>query len=248
MTKPPRPVSAAAGGERTSRGSSPPRKLIQRQARALGDPTRYDIFRYVADASAPVRVATLVEQFGLNYNAVRQHLAKLTEAGLLTEERGAPTTGRPPLQYRVTPAAMGAWGAPGPYELLAVLLLDVAKGTHTPVEAGAVAGRRAVSRYEPGSEGLDILEAEMASRGFEPRREMRGKFVELVLDRCPFEAAACADPDIVCEVHRGIAEGILEAMGSDYRVRRLIAYPPKRAGCRLQMEQLARNPARPEAR
>lgn len=219
--------------------------LVQRQARALGDPTRYDIFRYLADASSPVRVAALVEHFRLNHNAIRQHLAKLTEARLLIEELGTPaTTGRPPLQYRVAPAAMGAWGAPGPYELLAVLLLDVAKGTHTPLEAGAEAGRRLVPKYQPGADAVDVLEAEMGSRGFEPRRETRATLVEIVLERCPFQAAASADPDIVCDVHRGLAEGMLEAMQSDLRVRKLVARPPNRAGCRLQMEQLRPRPRR----
>lgn len=68
----------------------------------------------MAESPAPVRVAALAEYLGFNHNAVRQHLAKLTDAGLLTEERASPTTtGRPPLQYRVTPTAMGSWGGSG---------------------------------------------------------------------------------------------------------------------------------------
>lgn len=213
------------------------RQLIQRQARALGDPTRYEIFRHVAEASEPVRVSALVAHFGFNHNAIRQHLAKLTDAGLLTEELGTPTTtGRPPLQYRIAPGAMGSWGAPGPYELLAVLLLDVANGTQTPVDTGKEAGHRVAAEFDAGTDPLDVLETEMARRGFEPRREVRGRRVELVLERCPFVAAASADPEIVCAIHRGLAEGILDGMESDKRVRTLIAYDPRRAGCRLQLE------------
>ena len=167
MTTPPRGNPAPARPQL--------RELVQRQARALGDPTRYDIFRYVARAPAPVRVAALAEHFGFNHNAIRQHLAKLTDAGLLVEEFGTPaTTGRPPLQYRVAPRAIGSWGDPGPYELLAVLLLDVASGTHTPVEAGIDAGRRVAIAVAPGSDPLDVLEAEMARRGFAPRRHPAG--------------------------------------------------------------------------
>lgn len=222
---------------RPTSGQPQMRELIQRQARALGDPTRYEIFRHVAEASEPVRVATLAAHFGFNHNAIRQHLAKLTDAGLLTEEFAAPTTtGRPPLQYRIAPGAMGSWGAPGPYELLAVLLLDVANRTQTPVEAGKKAGHRVVAASEPGADPLDVLEGEMARRGFEPRREVRGPLVELVLERCPFVAAASADPEIVCAIHRGLAEGILDSMESDKRVRALVAYDPRRAGCRLQVE------------
>jgi predicted ArsR family transcriptional regulator len=214
------------------------RDVLQRQARALGDPTRYKMFRYVAEAAEPVRVATLTEYFGFNHNVIRQHLAKLTDAGLLTEELAAPaTTGRPPLQYRVAPAAMGSWGAPGPYELLAVLLLEVAGGTLTPAEAGADAGRRLAPEYPRGADGIDVLETEMARRGFEPRRERHGALIELVLDRCPFEAAALANPDIVCAVHRGLAEGILEGTHAGATVRDLVVHNPSRAGCRLQLEE-----------
>jgi DNA-binding transcriptional ArsR family regulator len=43
----------------------------QAEARALGDPTRYRIFRYIADARRPVGVAELTDLLGLNHNAVR---------------------------------------------------------------------------------------------------------------------------------------------------------------------------------
>jgi predicted ArsR family transcriptional regulator len=214
------------------------RELVQRQARALGDPTRYDIFRFIAAASGPVRIATLAEYLGFNHNAVRQHLAKLTEAGLVTEERSsAITTGRPPLEFRLAPGAMGSWGAPGPYELLALLLLDIARGARTPADAGADAGRALAAMSVQGADALDILETEMARRGFEPRRETNGPVTELVLERCPFLAAASASPEVVCEIHRGLAAGILEGMHADRQVRDLIVRPPAQAGCRLQLER-----------
>lgn len=225
-------------------GRPPSRELVQRQARALGDPTRYDIFRFVAASRAPVRVATLAQYLGFNHNAVRQHLAKLTEAGLLTEERASPTTtGRPPLEYRVAPTAMGSWGAPGPYELLSLMLLDIADGVHSPAEAGAGAGRALAESCAEGADPLDILETEMARRGFEPRRETRGAVTELVLERCPFLAAASARPDLVCEIHRGLAAGILDGMQADQQVRDLIVHPPAEAGCRLQFERRPPAPA-----
>jgi predicted ArsR family transcriptional regulator len=218
-------------------GRPAPRELVQRQARALGDPTRYDIFRFVAEAQGPVRVATLAQYLGFNHNAVRQHLAKLTEAGLLTEERASPTTtGRPPLEYRVAPTAMGSWGAPGPYELLALMLLEIAEGDRTPREAGGDAGRALGATCADGVDPLDAVETEMARRGFEPRREVRGAATELVLQRCPFLAAASAHPEVVCEIHRGLAAGILDGMSATVQVSDLIVRPPAEAGCRLRFE------------
>jgi predicted ArsR family transcriptional regulator len=219
-------------------GRSP--ELVQRQARALGDPTRYDIFRFVAAAEGPVRVATLATYLGFNHNAVRQHLAKLTHAGLLTEERASPTTtGRPPLEYRMAPTAMGSWGAPGPYEHLALMLLGMAEGDRTPLEAGTDAGRALAGRSTGGADPLDTLEAEMARRGFEPRRETRGPVTELVLERCPFLAAATAHPEVVCQIHRGLAAGILDGMHAEVQLGDLIVHPPAEGGCRLQLQPRA---------
>jgi predicted ArsR family transcriptional regulator len=81
-----------------------PHRILQRQARALGDPTRYRIFRFVAAASGPVSVAAITAHVELHHNGIRQHLAKLCDAGLLIEELGVRTgRGRPALQYRLAP-------------------------------------------------------------------------------------------------------------------------------------------------
>ncbi len=115
----------------------------QSEARALGDPTRYRIFRYIADAHRPVGVAELTDLLRLNENAVRQHLAVLTDAALVGEEherRNRP--GRPRLLYRVNPAICGSWGTEGPYELLATLLSEVVRTETSPREVGHRVGRR----------------------------------------------------------------------------------------------------------
>jgi DNA-binding transcriptional ArsR family regulator len=52
---------------------------LQQQAKALSDPTRHGIFRYIVDAGDDVHVAELTEHFGFNHNAIRQHLAKLAD-------------------------------------------------------------------------------------------------------------------------------------------------------------------------
>ena len=83
--------------------------------RALGDPTRFAVFARVRDAKEPVTVAELTEHFGLNHNAIRQHLAKLVEAGLVAGTRLPSTgSGRPPTGYRPTPGAVERFGGPAP--------------------------------------------------------------------------------------------------------------------------------------
>src|SRR5665811_286411 len=114
---------------------------VQLEARALGDPTRYRLFRFIVDAGRPVGVAELTEHVGLNHNAVRQHLAVLKRADFIAEEvekRGV--AGRPRLLYRLHPEAAGKWSTPGPYTWLAGLLSRALKNNLSPFEVGRQAG------------------------------------------------------------------------------------------------------------
>lgn len=209
--------------------------VVQEQARALGDPTRHDLFRYIGLAAGPVGVAELTEHAGLHHTAVRQHLAKLVAAGLLIEEvEHRASRGRPRLRYSVHPHAAGRWDAGGPYERLAVLLSEVLRTGDSPIDVGRRAGREQQAR-RPGT-GIEAVAAEMARMGFEPsppRRRGAGR-VELALDCCPFEAAALANARAVCDLHLGIAQGVAEVAGG-VEVEDLVVRDPRRAGCRLRL-------------
>ena len=193
------------------------RNRLQRQARALGSPTRFALFEYVASQHGPVQVAALVERFGLNHNAIRQHLAKLCEAGLFVEEF-APRTGpgRPALEYRLAPDVSGTWGLSSPYEQLAVLLLEMAAEGLSPREVGRRAGRRAAANPDgQKAHTLERLMAEMRRTGVEPKPRRGPAGLELVFDPLPPEPGSTRQREIVCEIHRGLAEGFLEALGSE---------------------------------
>lgn len=211
----------------------------QREARALGDPTRHRLFRYVAEASEPVGVAELTDFVQLNHNAVRQHLAVLKEAGLVVEEveqRSRP--GRPRLLYRLAPEAAGRWGTPGAYAWLASLLSDAVRRRLEPRQVGRQDGHRRGAELAGSGDRLDLLEDELERRGFRPTRTERGRKVEFVLGRCPFADVAGPDPDTVCQLHLGLAEGLAEGLGG-MEVEDLIAKDPRRAGCRLIVRRQA---------
>lgn len=213
--------------------SSPPdRPTLQQEARALGDPTRHAIFRYVAGSPAPVDVAELTGLFGLNHNAIRQHLAKLVQAGLVTESTARDGgRGRPRLIYQVAPGVESRWGAVGPYERLALLLTEVIRTGSAPVEVGRRAGRRLQAAPVAGDEVAQVASA-MARQGFEPEVR-RGRRTEVVLHACPFVSAAVTDPETVCALHRGIAEGLVD--GTSLEVVDLVRKDPRRAGCRVTL-------------
>jgi predicted ArsR family transcriptional regulator len=213
--------------------STAPSSTLQQQARALGDPTRHAVFRYLADAGRPVGVAELTEHFALNHNAIRQHLAKLVAAGLVVEAKApANGPGRPPLLFSVDAAAEGRWGTTGPYERLSTLLLEVIASGLSPVEVG----RQAADRFRVPSPSGDLVAdvtAAMARQGFEPQVRAVPGGAEIVLGNCPFESAARTNRETVCSLHLGIAEGLVD--DSEMTVEELIAKDPRRAGCRLRL-------------
>jgi predicted ArsR family transcriptional regulator len=209
---------------------------LQVQARALGDPTRYRIFRYLADAEAAVDVAELTSRFRLNHNAIRQHLAKLVEAGLVTEAKGPSSgRGRPRLLYAVHPSAESRWGVAGPYERLTVLLAEMLRTGDTAVEVGRRAGLRQRLGTSDVGDPVALVSSAMHQHGFDPDVRRRGDRVELILRSCPFETAALVDPDTVCAIHLGIATGVADLTDGRVVVDELIPRDPRRANCRLTL-------------
>jgi predicted ArsR family transcriptional regulator len=217
---------------------------IQDQARALGDPTRYRLFRYVVDSDHPVGVAELTAYVQLNHNAVRQHLAVLCDATLLTEEvERRDTPGRPRLLYRLHPEAAGTWETPGAYAWLAGLLGDALEQHVSPREVGHQEGLKRSRDFAGTGDSADAIEQELVRSGFRPVRSERGRQVDFVLGRCPFEEVATGNPATVCQLHLGFAKGLAEGLGG-VTVDRLTAKDPRRAGCRLVIK---RNPVTTKA-
>lgn len=207
---------------------------LQVQARALGDPTRHEIFQYLVDADGPVDVAELTAHFGFNHNAIRQHLAKLVDAGLVAESAAPPVgRGRPRLVYVVDPSTESRWGVTGPYERLSMMLTEVVRSGDTPVEVGRRAGLRQRLGDQLRTEPVASFVEQMARQGFDPAVRQRGDAVDVTLKTCPFTSAVLTDPDTVCELHLGLAQGLAEAVGGIV-VDELAPKDPRRAHCRLR--------------
>ncbi len=208
---------------------------LQQQARALGDPTRHEVFRYVAESDHEVDVAELTEQFRLNHNAIRQHLAKLVAADLLVEQLGPATgRGRPRLRYTAHPNVDSRWGIGGPYERLSLLLAESVRTGEPPAAVGRRAGFAAASAPTPGADDrIGRFVRDMARQGFDPTARRDGDAIDITLRTCPFASTAAADPRTVCELHVGIAHGLADAIGGIV-VDELVAVDPYRGHCRLR--------------
>lgn len=233
-------VSTSSGSDRAGLGvrraeSNHVMSTLQQQAKALGDPTRHAIFRYVVDAGDVVDVKELTNEFGFNHNAIRQHLAKLVGADLLVESQ-APATGRgrPKLLYRVSPAAESRWGVTGPYERLSWLLTEIVRSGDAPVDVGRRTVKRArLGATRPDLDPIEALVGEMERNGFEPTVRRGGEQVDVVLQTCPFSSAAQIDPETVCNIHLGMAYGVAEVVDG-LVIDELVPHDPRRANCRLR--------------
>jgi predicted ArsR family transcriptional regulator len=216
---------------------------LQLEARALGDATRYRLFRYIVEAAGPVGIGELTAHVRLNHNAVRQHLAVLKEAGLVTEEteqRERP--GRPRLLYRQHPEVAERWDVPGSYAWLAGLLSAAIRRGQEPRQAGRQDGHRRAAEISGPGDLADLMEQELTRRGFRPARAEQARQLEFTLGRCPFAEVAAADPGTVCQLHLGLAEGLTEGLGQ-LQVEALTPRDPFEGGCRLTVRRTAVGPA-----
>lgn len=200
-----------------------------RRAKALSAPTRAEIMTLLRNAASPLTAAALAEAIGIHHTAVRQHLAMLAEAGLVlsqalpVEGRGRPRTG-------YTAAADGA-----PYRELAGMLADAVRTGRSARDAGREAGLL----VEPSADGpIATLHDEAQRLGFEPRERRRGDVQEIVLGACPFADLATTQPETVCELHVGLAEGIAERAGG-LAVDGIRLADPHRGGCRIVVRRTA---------
>jgi len=187
--------------------------------KALGDDTRYAIYLELARAAAPRSTAEVADALGLHPNTVRPHLERMREVGLLevaVDSRG--TVGRPQHLYELAGGAPSLGLEPPAYPTLAGLLANVAAACAPAADEVAGVGRhhgRHAGRARAGrGDCVDAVMAEMADMGFDPVGERAGAVTTVAFTRCPFRALAEAFPELVCELHRGVLEGMAEAGGA----------------------------------
>ncbi|HET9728876.1 MAG TPA: helix-turn-helix domain-containing protein [Acidimicrobiia bacterium] len=185
--------------------------------KALGDETRFSMYQELAGATSPLTATELADRLRLHANTVRLHLERLRDAGLVEVEavhRG--TVGRPQHVYTLAPGAPGLGFDPPSYTLLAGLLATLAERVGADADDAATAGRawgveagkRARSRS-----CVKALRSEMERLGFDPAVEASGSLTDIAFLHCPFRELAEAYPELVCNLHRGICEGVVSAVG-----------------------------------
>lgn len=184
----------------------------------------------------------LAERLDLHPNTIRWHLGLLADAGLVeaTPQRRH-GRGRPSIVHRLT----GEGNARGrdEYRLLATMLTDVVaadgNGEARAYEAGVRWGRH-LRQAEPDASLAQLLDRE----GF--AAEQQGDQIEM--RRCPFYALAEGSPQVICTLHHGIIDGVLDEAGSGQTVERLDPFVEPGLCIALLSRRSTTEPAAPPAR
>jgi ArsR family transcriptional regulator len=87
MTSRARPDECCIPIRAHARLSEQKRDRLVTALRALGDPTRLEIFRLIAAQAGPMCVCDVVDGFNLSQPTISHHLKALREAGLVTVSR-----------------------------------------------------------------------------------------------------------------------------------------------------------------
>ncbi|GAA3768065.1 helix-turn-helix domain-containing protein [Microbacterium kribbense] len=169
------------------------------------------VLQMIEAQAAPISAAALTHATGLHENTVRGHLEQLLADGYIVREREESSgRGRPAWLWRAV-----AQDPESPYAALAGVLAEtLARTGADPArqarEAGRSWGRELAARRTRTAAGPReaVIDA-MREQGFAP--EDTGD--DVLLRRCPLMEAASRHPTIICAVHQGIIDGVLQAQG-----------------------------------
>ncbi|MGI8920180.1 MAG: helix-turn-helix transcriptional regulator [Solirubrobacteraceae bacterium] len=217
----------------------------------LSQPVRARLFARLAELRRPVGTDELATELGLHPNGVRVHLDVLREAGLLDRERVRQRRGRPRDMWSVAPDAHPDGDPPRAYTDLARWLAGaMARGASSP-SAIELAGRQIGAEIAPttltGSPETTMYAA-LASLGFQPQRVLDPlETLTYKLRNCPYRSVALDEQEVVCTLHKGLTEGLLDVIAPTSELAGFVPKDPDAAGCLITLRGPLADAARAEA-
>jgi len=192
--------------------------------KALGDNTRYAIYLELARSPLPLSTGEIADGLGLHVNTVRPHLERMREVGLLeVRSEAGGGVGRPQHLYSVAADAPSLGLEPPAFPLLARVLLEAAHGAGLDAsdleDAGRAQGHADACGWAVGTVALEALIVEQARLGFDPEVVDLDGGAAMAFAHCPFRELAEHRPDLVCSLHRGLVEGLVDELGGTEVVR-----------------------------
>jgi predicted ArsR family transcriptional regulator len=212
-------------------------------ARALGEETRFRIYRQVCLGSEPASVRSLAQVISLHPNAIRQHLTRLEQAGLIESQpdRNGNGAGRPRRLYQPSPEPLEFTHPPRSTRAIVAVLSEAVDALPSDPrrleEFGLGWGRSWAARRKRENGAVprsrrgraDLLAGELSEWGWRPsiRREKDG--IRLATGRCLFHDAAPGLNGRCCALEEGLLTGLVETLVNGH------ARVVRTQGCRLDV-------------
>ena len=192
--------------------------------------TRARILQVLRDAAELLTIAQVAERAGVHPNTVRFHLDSLLASGQVEQVRATPAgPGRPTILVRAV-AAMDRSGPQHAETLAQLLLADIESRPHPQEharEAGRKWGRRIAERvYADGAAPVTGLVDALDELEFAPERSVSTQSstrssTQIELHHCPFLDFTTPTGGLVCAIHLGLMQGVLDGSDSAMQVERL---------------------------
>ncbi|HEX2032356.1 MAG TPA: helix-turn-helix domain-containing protein [Actinomycetota bacterium] len=216
---------------------------LYQTARALGEETRFKIYRHLCLTADPLSVHALAQAFSLHPNAVRQHLARLEQAGLAVSrtDRQAGAAGRPRRVYEPSPQPLEFAHPPRSSRTLVALLADAVEALPSDrrrlVAFGRGWGKAWAARRKRGNGSAprsrrgraELLVRELTQWGWQPRAEAEDGAVHVRTARCLFHDRAAGRGGRCCALEEGLLTGLVETLVNGH------ARVLRSQGCRLDV-------------
>jgi predicted ArsR family transcriptional regulator len=211
-------------------------------ARALGEETRFRIYRRLSVSGHAESVTELARHFDLHPNAIRQHLARLEQAGLVVSSPDRSNgAGRPPRLYEPSLEPLELGYPPRTLKpLVTVLAHAVDALSAEPAELrdiGRSWGRSWAARRRAGNGGVprskrrrgELLARHLAEWGWRPIVRKQNGGIRISTGRCLFHDLLTERDGRCCSLEEGLLAGLVEGMvNGQAEVVRL-------PGCRLEI-------------
>jgi predicted ArsR family transcriptional regulator len=211
-------------------------------ARALGEETRFRIFRRLSVSGHAESVTELARQFDLHPNAIRQHLTRLEQAGLVVSSPDRSNgAGRPPRLYETSQEPLELGYPPRTLKPLVSVLAHVVDALPSRPkdlrDLGRSWGRGWAARRRAGNGGVprsrkrraELLARHLAEWGWRPMTRNENGGIRISTGRCLFHDLIQDRDGRCCALEEGLLSGLVEAMvNGQAEVVRL-------PGCRLEI-------------
>lgn len=188
-------------------------------------------------AGRALDVYELARRVGLHANTVRSHLAVLADAGLVSSHaKRQARVGRPRTAWEASATQSSPAQADGYRQLVQILASYLAESAGDPgrqatnageawgrylARGGSIARGGSTSERASDPEGLSELVEALDQLGFSPQADLDETAPRLLLRRCPFRDVAAAHPEVVCSIHLGLMNGLLDELRAPLQATRL---------------------------